>query len=184
MRSNLQRTPESLPILHHYTLNPGQQMRIMTKARQFGGNSIGDRGAGGGGRECGRTLHQRSQSSLMPGDFHRSGGSARTHLGRSNPSHRYIKVEPFTVHRSVNIGGKARRLITGVGVWDDRCDVPARKVARVKRGIEKDDTHKVSVGTSSDLPGRKSTPIELHKPFLQPLKLTRIDCPRKTSNIA
>ena len=51
--------------------------------------------------QAGRTLRQRLQSSLMPGDFHQSEGSARTRLGRSSQSHRCAAVKMFTVHRPV-----------------------------------------------------------------------------------
>jgi len=50
-------------------------------------------------------------------------------------------------------------------------------VARVKRGIEKSDTHQVSIEMLCNVRGKNGPPIELHKPLLQPLKFTRIDCP-------
>ena len=45
-----------------------------------------------------------------------------------------------------------------------------------------DDTHDVSVEIASNIQGRSHIPIELHKSFLQPLKLACVNCPRKAVN--
>lgn len=47
------------------------------------------------------------------------------------------------------------------------------------QGIEEWGTHDVSVEILPNAWNREGAPIELHKPFLQPLKLTSIDYPRE-----
>jgi len=100
MRSNLQRIPGNLLFPRRWvgaigvsrtneTCDQGEVVMVMAPQAKTG---VQD-----GQKKCGRTLHQRLQSSLTQGGSRQSGGSARTRLGRSNPSHRYIRVKRFTV---------------------------------------------------------------------------------------